>query len=177
MAHAHEAPGATPGTATNPDDTQPIGPVAGHVITPGIDDVLEALESEEDIVAANRELLEGRPLSREESERWTRLFNEVMREANKRLAVKDIVLLSAVPEPNGLGGVIAGCDRAAFDGATRGVHMPSEEYLVTITLPARERVDIARSQREEFARWLIDLVCAECIAQQRAYRAQKGFFN
>jgi hypothetical protein len=151
--------------------------IAGRIVTPGVDDVLAALESEEEVVAANRELLEGRPLTKAESERWTRLFHEVMHEANKRLAKKDIVLLAAVAEPNGLGGVITGCDRAAVDAASRGIAMPSEEYTVTITLPARERVDIARSSREEFARWMIDLVCSECIEQQAAYQAKQRFFH
>lgn len=154
-----------------------LGPVAGRVITPGIDDVLEAFESEEDVVNANRELLEGRPLTKEESERWTRLFHEIMHESNKRLAVKGIVLLAAVAEPNGLGGVLTGMNKEAIDAAHQGISMPSEEYTVTITLPARERVDIARSMREQFARRLIDLVCGEAIEQQAAYRQKAGFFN
>ena len=153
--------------------TQPeIGAVAGIIRIPG-EELFDALESEEDIVNANRELLEGRPLTLAESERWTRLFHEVMHECNKRLAVKGIVLLAAVPEPNGLGGVLTGCDRASLDAASRNIAMPSEDYVVTVTLPARERVDIARSEREEFARGLINAVCSECIEQQAAYRAKQ----
>ncbi len=159
-----------------PPSTRELGPVAGIVRIPG-EELLEALESEEDIVNANRELLEGRPLSVEETEKWTRLFHEIMHESNKRLAPKGIVLLAACPEPNGLGGVLTGCDRASLDAASRGIDMPSEEYLVTVTLPARERVDIARSEREEFARRIIDLVCSEAIEQQKLYRSKQGFFN
>jgi len=147
------------------------------VKVPGVDDVLEAIESEEDIVAANRELLEGRPLTPAESEQWTLLFHDVMRECNKRLKAKGIILLAAVPEPNGLGGVLTGQDSTSIDAASRGITMPSEEYCVTITLPARERVDIQRANREEFGRRLIDLVCAECIEQQAAYRQKQRFFN
>lgn len=161
---------------TDADDTSRIGPVAGIIRVAG-EELLEALESEEDIVNANRELLEGRPLTVEETGKWTRLFHEIMHESNKRLAPKGIVLLAACPEPNGLGGVLTGCDRASIDAASRGVAMPSEDYTVTVTLPARERVDIARSEREEFARRLIDLVCSECIEQQAKYRAQQRFFN
>lgn len=151
-----------------------LGRIAGIVKTPGIDDALEAVESEADVVAANRELLEGRPLTKDESDRWQRLFNDVMRECNKRLEPKGIVLLAACPEPNGLGGVLAGCDRLSMDAASRGIAAPGDEYTVTISLPARERVDIARANREEFARWLIDLVCSECCEQQKAYRAKTG---
>lgn len=162
--------------AQPPEDARELGPVAGIVRMPG-EELLEALESEEDIVNANRELLEGRPLTVAESERWTRLFHEIMHESNKRLAKKGIVLLAACPEPNGLGGVLTGCDRASLDAASRGIAMPSEDYTVTVTLPARERVDIARSEREEFARRVIDLVVGECIEQQAAYRAKQRFFN
>lgn len=151
--------------------------VAGVVRTPGVDDVLEAVEAEEDIVAANRELLEGRKLTSDESERWTVLFHDVMRECNKRLKPKGVVLLAAVPEPNGLGGVMTGVDSASLDAASRGITMPSEEYIVTISLPARERVDIQRANREEFGRRIIDMVCAECIEQQAKYRDKQRFFN
>jgi hypothetical protein len=151
--------------------------IAGIVKTPGVDDALEAIESEADVVAANMELLEGRPLTDGEREQWARLFNDVMREVNKRLEPKGIMLLAACPEPNGLGGVLTGCDRVSLDAASRGVHMPSEEYTVTISLPARERVDIARTGREEFVRALVDHVCVECIEQQVAYRAKREFFS
>ncbi len=156
--------------------TPELGATAGIVRIPG-EELFEAIESEEDVVNANRELLEGRPLTVAESAQWTRLFHEVMHECNKRLEKKGIVLLAAVPEPNGLGGVLVGADRASIDAASRGIPMPSDEYTVTITLPARERVDIARSSREEFARGIIDSVCAECIEQQAKYKAQKEFFH
>lgn len=144
------------------------------------EELLEAIESEEDIVAANRELLEGRPLTDLERERWQRLFGEIQRECNKRLKAKGIVLLAACPEPNGLGGVLTGVNKEAIEAAERGVSLPNssvEEYVVTITLPARERVDIARSEREDFVRKFIDLVCSECIEQQARYRQKQGFFN
>jgi len=163
-----------PPPADDEELTAPIGPVAARIVTPGIDDVLDAFESEEDVVNANRELLEGRPLTKDESAKWQRLFQEIMQECNKRLLAKGIILLAAAPEPNGLGGVLAGQDKASIDAASRGISMPSEDYLVTITLPARERVDIARSEREEFARRIIDLVCSECVEQQKAYRAKAG---
>lgn len=165
-----------------PSDTEPapppveLGPVAGIVRIPG-EELFEAMESEEDIVNANRELLEGRPLTTEETGHWVRLVNEIQREANKRLKPKGIVLITAVPEPNGLGAVFVGCDSVAFDAAERGVAMPSDEYVVTFTLPARERVDIQRAGNEDFVRWALDIICSECVEQQAKYRAQRDRLN
>ena len=141
------------------------------------EELFEAIESEEDIVKANMELLEGRTLSDDEQKRWQRLVSEIQRECNKRLKAKGIVLLAGCPEPNGLGFVLTGCDAASIEAAERGISMPSEDYTVTITLPARERVDIARTEREEFVRKFIDLICAECCEQQVKYRAKKAFFH
>lgn len=147
------------------------------VIRGEADELFETIEAEEDIVKANMELLEGRALTDEESKRWTRLVHEIQRECNKRLKAKGIVLLAGVPEPNGLGFVLTGCDKASVEAAERGIAMPSEDYVVTVTLPARERVDIARTEREEFVRKFINLICEECISQQKAYRAKREFFN
>ena len=165
-------PAPPPSEPADEEVTKPeLGNVAGIVRIPG-EELFEAIESEEDIVAANRELLEGRPLTSAETERWSRLCNDVMRECNKRLEVKGVVLLAAVPEPNGVGMVMTGCDRASLDAASRGIAMPSEDYTVVVSLPARERVDIAATSREDFARGLIDSICSECIGQQKAYRGQ-----
>lgn len=164
-------------------DAEPVaasGQAPAGIVRLAGEELLEAIESEEDIVAANRELLEGRALTDLERERWQRLFGEIQRECNKRLKVKGIVLLAACPEPNGLGGVLTGVNKEAVEAAERGVSLPNssiEEYVVTITLPARERVDIARSEREDFVRKFIDLVCSECIEQQSRYRQKQGFFN
>lgn len=174
VSEAH-LPNAEPAESVATGDQAP----AGIVRIPG-EELLEAIESEEDVVNANRELLEGRPLTDTERERWQRLFGEIQRECNKRLKAKGIVLLAACPEPNGLGGVLTGVNKEAIEAAERGVSLPNssiEEYLVTVTLPARERVDIARTEREDFVRELVDTVCKETIEQQQAYRAKQRFFN
>jgi hypothetical protein len=162
---------APPPALTDADETAKfqVAP-AGIVRIPG-EELFEAIESEEDIVKANRELLEGREQTAAETEQWTRLYNEVLQEANKRLAPKGIVLLAAACEPRGLGAVMTGVDKAAMEAAGRGFMVPSEDYTVTISLPAKERVDLMAAGRESFVRWLIDLVVGECIEQQRAYRA------
>jgi hypothetical protein len=160
----------------NPTVAEGTTAPAGIVRIAG-EELLEAIESEEDIVKANMELLEGRALTEPEQKRWQRLVSEIQRECNKRLKAKGIVLLAGCPEPNGLGFVLTGCNAAAIEAAERGIAMPSEDYTVTVTLPARERVDIARTEREEFVRRFIDLICAECIEQQRAYQAKQRFFN
>lgn len=171
------------------DNVGPVSPdlttqsVAGGNVAPAgvirgeADEFIETIEAEEDIVKANMELLEGRQLTEAESKRWQRLVSEIQRECNKRLKAKGIVLLAGVPEPNGLGFVLTGCNAAAIEAAERGIAMPSEDYVVTVTLPARERVDIARTEREEFVRKFIGLICDECVEQQKKYAAQRGFFN
>ncbi len=171
------------------DNVGPVSPeltvqtvASGNVAPAGVirgeaDEFIETIEAEEDIVKANMELLEGRELTPEESKRWQRLVSEIQRECNKRLKAKGIVLLAGVPEPNGLGFVLTGCDATAIEAAERGIAMPSEEYCVTVTLPARERVDIARTEREVFVRKFINLICTECCEQQAKYRAQRAFLN
>lgn len=147
-------------------DTAP----AGIVRIPG-EELLEAIESEEDIVRANRELTEGTPQTTAQTEQWRRLYGEIMNEANKRLRGRQVMLLVAVPEPNGLGCVFTGVDLPRFEAAkTSGVFLPGgEDYEVILTLPARERVDLRRAGREEFVRKFINVICDAVLEQKAGY--------
>jgi hypothetical protein len=147
---------------------------AGVVRVPG-EELLEAIESEEDIVRANRELTEGTEQNRSELGRWQRLYGgEVMNECNKRLKPQGVMLLVAVPEPHGLGCVFTGVDAARYQAAKDGgVFSPGgEDYEVTLTLPARQRVDIMATGRENFVRTMIGWVCDAVLEQKRAYLAR-----
>jgi hypothetical protein len=146
---------------------------AGVVRVPG-EELLEAIESEEDIVKANRELTEGTEQNRSELGRWQRLYGEVMNECNKRLKPQGVMLLVAVPEPHGLGCVFTGVDAARYEAAKNGgVFSPGgEDYEVVITLPARQRVDIMATGRENFVRTMIGWVCDAVMEQKRAYLAR-----
>lgn len=165
-------------TEPAPPPTEPaeLGPVAGRIVTPGIDDVLEAFESEEDIVNANRELLEGTPQTAEQNEKWRRLYGEIMNEANKRLRNRGVMLLVAVPNPNGLGCVFTGLDLVRFEAAKNtGIFVPGgEDYEVVLTLPASERVDLRKAGREEFVRKFIDVVCEAVLEKKAEYEAKAG---
>lgn len=141
---------------------QELGPVAGIIKTPGIDDALDAIESEADVVATNRELLEGTPLGRAELERWRMLYQATLEQCNKRLKPRGVVLAACAPNPNGLGAVFIGVDRDKRD------------YTVTLTLPARERVDFERASKEDFVRWAIDTVCSAVIEQREIYLRRAG---
>ncbi len=146
---------------------------AGVVRIPG-EELLEAIESEEDIVKANRELTEGAEQNRSELGRWQRLYGEVMNECNKRIKPQGVMLLVAVPEPHGLGCVFTGVDAARYEAAKNGgVFSPGgEDYEVTLTLPARQRVDILATGRENFVRTMIGWVCDAVMEQKRAYLAR-----
>jgi hypothetical protein len=153
-----------------------LGPSAGIVKTPGIDDALEAFESEEDVVRSNQELLEGTPQTTEQTEQWRRLYGEIMNEANKRLRGRGVMLLVAVPNPNGLGCVFAGSDLARVEAAKNsGVYLPGgEDYEVILTLPAAERVDLRKAGREEFVRKFIGVICDAVLEQKANYDRRVG---
>jgi hypothetical protein len=148
---------------------------AGVVRIPG-EDLLEAIESEEDIVKANRELTEGTPQDTASLEQWRRLYGEIMNECNKRLRNKGVMLLVAVPEPNGLGCVFTGVDLPRFEAARgTGIFLGAgDDYEVVLTLPARERVDLRRAGREEFVRKFINVICDAVLEQQATFRRRQG---
>ena len=199
LVHAQEEAGSTPAPATNP---APFGAVkgdseakvslpqanpdglgvfasgqapAGVVRLPG-EELLEAIESEEDIVRANKELLEGTELTELQLEKWRRLYKQVMDEANKRLRGRGAMLLVAMPNPNGLGAVFTGVDLERFEAAKRSNVLPvgGEDYEVVLTLPARQRVDLQATEREEFVRKVIGWVCDGVLEQKAQYEAKAG---
>lgn len=139
-----------------------IGLVAGIVKTPGIDDALDAIESEADVVASNRELLEGAEQSRAELERWRMLYQETLTQCNRQLLPRGICLGACAPNPNGLGAVFVGVDREQRD------------YTVTLTLPAKERADFESASKETFVRWAIKTICDAVVEQQQTYLRRMG---
>jgi hypothetical protein len=164
LAAEHDASAAA--RAEDAPDTVVIrdfGPVAGIIKTPGIDDALDAIESEEDVIKENVNLLEGAPQTRAELERWQELYRETLQQCNRRLMPRGVLLVACAPNPNGLGAVFVGTDHDKRD------------YIVTLTLPARERNDFARASKEDFVRWAIDVVCSETISQRDTYMRRAGF--
>lgn len=141
---------------------QAFGAVAGIVKTPGIDDALDAIESEADVVKENVNLLEGAAQSRAELERWNVLYRETLTQCNKRLIPHGVVLGGVAPNPSGLGAVFAGIDHDKRD------------YLVTLSLPAKERNDFANASKEDFVRWAIDTICGAVLEQREIYLRRAG---
>jgi hypothetical protein len=149
-------------TPLRSENHQGFGPVAGIIKTPGIDDALDAFESEADVVKENVNLLEGAKQSPGEIERWTRLYQETLKQCNARLMPRGIVLGACAPNPSGLGATFVGVDSDQRD------------YLVTLTLPARERADFANASQESFVRWAINAVCSEVLVQRETYLRRAG---
>lgn len=141
---------------------QTFGAVAGIIKTPGIDDALDAIESEADVVKENVNLLEGAQQSRAELERWNALYRETLTQCNKRLMPQGVVLGGCAPNPAGLGAVFAGIDHDKRD------------YLVTLSLPAKERNDFANASKEDFVRWAIDTICGAVLEQRAIYLRRAG---
>lgn len=147
---------------SEPAEKRELGPVAGIIKTPGIDDALDAIESEADVVKENVNLLEGAAQSRAELERWNALYRETLTQCNKRLMPQAVVLGACSPNPAGLGAVFAGIDHDKRD------------YLVTLSLPARERNDFANASKEDFVRWAIDTICGAVLEQRENYLRRAG---
>jgi hypothetical protein len=147
---------------------------AGIVRIPG-EELFEAIESEEDIVKANLQLLEGAPQTEAQQEAWHRIYAEIMNQANQRLKGRGIMLVVSVANPNGLGAIFTGVDLPRFEAAQKGVYVPGgEDYEVVLTLPAAERDDLRKAGREEFVRKFIGILCDAVLEQQATYQHRQG---
>jgi hypothetical protein len=94
-----------------------------------------------------------------------------MNVANKRLRGRGVMMLVAVPNPNGLGCVFTGVDLQRFEAAkSGGIFLPGgEDYEAVLTLPAAERVDLRKAGREEFVRKFIGVLCDAVLEQKAEY--------
>lgn len=160
LVHAQEAPGSTPGPATEVG-----GSVVGIIKVPGVDDVLDALAREEDYVKDRQEQFEGRPQTPNEIAAWKRLFTEVQKEANRLLNGHNVHLFGCSPNPMGFGAVFVG-----FDTEKRG-------YEVVLGIPATERRNMELAGRERFVRELIGLVVSGTLAKREEYLHRGGMLQ
>ncbi|HVJ13842.1 MAG TPA: hypothetical protein VM686_00315 [Polyangiaceae bacterium] len=136
---------------------------AGIVLTPGIDDVLERIEQEEDFARDRRALLDGVPLTPAELEEFRAIFTVVQREANRHLLSHGVVLGACGVNPRGFGAVFMGIDREG------------RSYDVTLgPIPPEVRLAKQALGQESFVRWMIDIVAGEVVAQKRRYLERGG---
>ncbi len=156
------SPSEAPPAPSIPPLTPELGPTAGHIITPGVDNVLAALEAEQDRMREQREQFEGREQTPQELEAWGRLFTQVQKEANKRLNAHQVHLFSCSPNPRAFGAVFIG-----FDTEKRG-------YEVVLGIPATERRNLELAGREAFVRSLIDMVVSGTLAKREEYLQRGG---
>lgn len=135
---------------------------AGHIITPGIDDMLARIEQEEDFARDRREWYEGGTLSPGELAYFETIFRAVLLEANKRLYEHGVVLLACSPNPKGFGAVFVGVDRQ------------DRRYDVTLGIPPEVRIAKEALGQERFVRDLIDMVTGGVLAKRREYLERGG---
>lgn len=152
----------TPEQLVAPAAAPEIGATPGHIITPGVDDVLMALEREGDYVKDRAEMFEGRVQTPAELEQWTKLFTIVQKEANKRLNLHQVHLGGCAPNNRGYGAVFIGFDS---DG---------RRYDVTLGIPMEERRNLEAAGRESFIRALIDMVCGAVLERRDNYLRRGG---
>lgn len=144
---------------------EPVAPAlapAAVIKTPGIDDVLERIEQEEDFARDRREWHEGVELKPGELAYFQTIFTAVLRETNKRLLSHGVVLLACSPNPRGFGAVFIG-----RDGENR-------EYDVTLKLPPEVRLAREALGEEHFVRSLIADVTEGVLAKRTEYLARGG---
>lgn len=134
----------------------------GIVRTPGIDDVLERVEQEEDFARDRREWHEGVSLTPGELAYFQTIFTAVLREANQRLLGHGVVLLACSPNPKGFGAVFIGTDRE------------ERRYEVTMAIPPEVRLAKEALGQERFVRELIDMVCDGVLQKRRKYLMRGG---
>jgi hypothetical protein len=135
---------------------------AGHVITPGVDDVLERIEQEEDFCRDRRAWFEGNELTRPELEYFQRIFTAVLKEANKHLLGHGVVLMGCSPSPKGFGAVFVGSD------------YENRRYDVTLGIPPEVRLSLEALGQESFVRELIGMVCEGVLAKRAEYLRRGG---
>ena len=136
---------------------------AGIVRTPGVDDVLERIEQEEDFARDRRALLDGVPLSPVELEEFRAIFSVVQREANRQLLSHGVVLGACGINPRGFGAVFMGIDREG------------RQYDVTLgPIPPEVRLSKQALGEEHFVRWMIDIDTGEVVTQKRRYLERGG---
>jgi hypothetical protein len=134
---------------------------AGIVLTPGIDDVLERIEQEEDHCRDRRAWYEGETLSPAELGRFQTVFTAVLKEANKHLLGHGVVLMGCSPNPKGFGAVFVGSD------------YENRRYDVTLVIPPEVRLAKEALGQEAFVRELIGMVC-EGVLEKRAEYLRRG---
>jgi len=143
-------------------DVKGLCQTQGIVRTPGIDDVLERIEQEEDFARDRRAWFEGSTLTPGELAYFQTIFQAVLTESNKRLLGHGVVLMGCSPSPKGFGAVFIGTDRE------------DRRYDATLVIPPEVRLAKEALGQEHFVRELIDMVTSEVLRKRREYLDRGG---
>lgn len=139
-----------------PDPAEPALAPAGHVITPGIDDVIERVEEAADFAEYRRKFFEGEQQSPQAQAWQRRLLGRISAECNKLLAGR-VTLVGCHPELMGFGARIYGTDS---DG---------RNYQVDFRYDDEDRMANARMDDEVRVRASIDIIVAGVLEQRAIY--------
>lgn len=139
-----------------PDPAQPALAPAGHVITPGIDDVIERVEEAADFAEYRNKFFEGEELSPQEFERKKQLLTRILREVNINLAGR-VRITGGRPELRGFGAKLVGTDS---DG---------RDYKIEYHADDEMRMANERDDTEPLVREIIDNITTEILRQRAIY--------
>lgn len=139
-----------------PDPTEPAKAPAGIVITPGVDDVIAALERQIDHVEYQQRFFEGVQLSSEDLEFHRRLWYQIIPRVNEVLGGQ-CWITGGHPELNGFGARLLGTDS---DG---------REYTAEFHYDDELRMANSRLDAEPLVRECIDLIAGAMLGERAKY--------
>jgi hypothetical protein len=106
-----------------------LGPTAGIVRTPGVDNVIETLEGQVDFVEGYAsKFFEGHELDKDEARKRERELSELAKAVNLRIADIGVRIVGAFPELKGKGALL------------RGVDLLNREYSIELHLDDEQRM-------------------------------------
>lgn len=139
-----------------PDPAQPAAAPAGIVITPGVDDVIQALEQQIDHLEYQQRFFEGKELPEADLEFHRQLWRQIIPRCNELLAGR-VRIFGAHPELNGFGARLYGTDS------------DNREYKLDFHYDDELRMANARIDSEALVRECIDLIVGATLAERAKY--------
>lgn len=139
-----------------PDPVAPALAPAGHIITPGVDDVLKGVEEAIDFAAYRKRFFEGEQLDNSEVRQRMQMLTRIVREVNINLAGR-VRIIGGWPELNGFGARLEGRDS------------DEREYMIEYHADDEMRMANEPEDKERLVREVIDMITTEILAQRARY--------
>jgi len=138
-----------------------IGPTAGIVKTPGVDDVLEQIEASVDAIEFRNRFFEGEQLRESDLERTRRLLQAIVPEVNKRLGGRGRII-GASPETQGFGARFYGRDAERRD------------YVIDLHNDDEQRMADKDQAEERLVRETVDMLVGAILQKRAEYLSRTG---